>query len=216
MDTFQKRLEASRALTRALHSFDIDLSIAANDKEYAIAGNLFYVLHSPLADDYIEIRLNEIDNPRIMLLKMLGLRAYHERVFITTPAGQTGNMTILHGKVDPELFAVIDNRSVSSATMDAIRDELRGDTTVEDWGTEKTIGFAAVEILAANADRKGWSCQAKSTNTGLIYVGFDNTVTSAKWWAELQAGVPCGMEDYRGAVFAIASLAGQLVGWGEW
>ena len=84
----------------------------------------------------------------------------------------------------------------------------------EDWN-QASIGVAQSQVLAANADRKSFSIQAKSTNTGFIYIGFDNTVTSTKWWAELQAGQSCDGDDYRGPLHAIATLAGQLIGYAE-
>lgn len=95
--------------------------------------------------------------------------------------------------------------------------ELQGDLTPETVGTEKTVGaVAAALILAANASRKACCLQAKSTNTGKVYIGFDNTVTSTKWVAELQKGMAFCVDDYRGDIYAIATAAGQLVGYGEW
>jgi len=40
-------------------------------------------------------------------------------------------------------------------------------------------------------------------------------VTSTKWWAELHARESCNGDDYRGPVHAIASAAGQLIGFAE-
>jgi hypothetical protein len=116
----------------------------------------------------------------------------------------------------PELFTVVDNRSAISLTMSDVLAQLQGDILPENWDTEETVGTAAVSILAANANRKGCNVQAKSTNTGIIYVGFANTVTTSKWVAELQPGMAFSIDDYRGDIYAIATAAGQLVGWGEW
>ena len=125
-------------------------------------------------------------------------------------------MRILIASMAPELFTVVDNRSAISLTMSDVLAQLQGDILPENWDTEKTVGTAAVLILAANANRKGCNVQAKSTNTGIIYVGFTNTVTSSKWVAELQPGMSFSIDDYRGDIYAIATVAGQLVGWGEW
>lgn len=113
---------------------------------------------------------------------------------------------------------VYDNRfNVSGSTVfDSILAELQGDTVPEDWGTEKTIGVAQSQVLAANATRKDFSIQAKSGNAGLIYLGYDNSVTSSKWIAELPAGAVWSKDDYRGPIHAIATVAGQLLGWDEW
>jgi len=100
--------------------------------------------------------------------------------------------------------------------LDAILAQLRGDSSEENWDTEKTIGVAQSEVLAANIDRKGYSVQAKSTNTGKIYIGYSNLVTITKWVDELLPGQSVSQDDYRGAIHAILDTAGQLLGWGEW
>jgi len=110
----------------------------------------------------------------------------------------------------------VDHRTAVSESVDGVLGQLRGDTTPENWGNEITVGnAAAVLIFAANADRKAGSIQAKSINTGKVYIGYDNTVATTKWIAELQAGQSYATDDYRGALFARADAAGQLVGYGE-
>lgn len=214
---FGQDIEAMRRLTRTLKVMNLNLATVVTDKEYAMGGNMFYVIHSPDAESYINVRFNDVSSPQMKLVRMLGLRVPHERVFITTPAGQTGTLTILHGLIDPDLFAIIDNRSATSLAIESLLNELRGDVVNENWGAEVTVGNAAAIIaLAANADRKGCCLQAKSTNGGIIYLGFDNTVTTTKWIAELQAGVPFTVDDYRGDIYARADALGQLLGWGEW
>ena len=96
-----------------------------------------------------------------------------------------------------------------------VLEELRGLSTGEVWGTEKTIGVAQSQVMAANANRHSGSCQAKSTNTGIIYLGYDNTVLTTKWIAELQPGQSYSFDDWLGAIHAIASAADQLLGYGE-
>lgn len=107
----------------------------------------------------------------------------------------------------------------SSPTIIALDDilaELQGVATEGTDDTEKIIGVAQSTVLAANTSRKAFNVQAKSTNTGIIYLGFTNAVTTTKCFAELQAGQPCMMDDYRGPVFAIADAADQKLCWGEW
>ena len=106
----------------------------------------------------------------------------------------------------------------SSPTMIALADilaELRGLSSGEIWGTEKTIGVAQSQVMAANISRHSGSVQAKSTNTGIIYIGYDDSVLSTKWIAELQPGQSYAVDDWRGTIHAIATLAGQLLGYGE-
>lgn len=218
MTTFQQQLDMVRQLgLQAVSEIEIDLSVAAADHEYNLSGNFFYVNVAPDQDVYVAVKINGSNNKAINWTKQTGFIHPFNRLYITTPAGQTGTMKILIASEAPELFDVVDNRSAISDAMSGVLGELRGDTTPETVGTEKTVGSgAAVEIIAANANRKGCTVQAKSTNTGIIYIGFDNTVTSTKWVAELQAGQAFSIDDYRGDIFARASAAAQLVGWGEW
>ncbi len=100
--------------------------------------------------------------------------------------------------------------------LDEILAELRGGVSAGTYGPEKTVGVAQGEVLAANANRKAFNLQAKSTNSGKIYLGYSIAVSTTGWFAELQAGQACMLDDYRGPVFAIASEADQKLGWGEW
>lgn len=106
----------------------------------------------------------------------------------------------------------------SSPTIESlaeILEELRGLSTGEVWGTEKTVGAAAVIVMAANADRHSGNVQAKSTNSGKIYIGYDNSVATTKWIAELQAGQSFSFDDWLGTIYAYASAANQRLGYGE-
>lgn len=93
--------------------------------------------------------------------------------------------------------------------------EMTGLASGEIWDTEKTIGVAASVVMAANAARHSGAVQAKSTNTGKIYIGYDNTVTTIKWIAELQPGQSYSVDDWLGTLYAIADTADQLLGYGE-
>jgi hypothetical protein len=94
-------------------------------------------------------------------------------------------------------------------------EQMAGLTSGEIWGTEKTIGVAASVVMALNADRHSGAVQAKSTNTGIIYIGYDNTVADDKWIAELQPGQSYSFDDWLGTIYAIADAADQLLGYGE-
>lgn len=94
-------------------------------------------------------------------------------------------------------------------------EQMAGLTSGEIWDTEKTIGVAASVVMALNAARHSGAVQAKSTNTGKIYIGYDNTVTTTKWIAELQPGQSYSFDDWLGTIYAIADAAGQLLGYGE-
>ncbi len=196
-------------------SFVIDLSIAEIDREYSIAGNLLYLLSAPDGDSYIDVKFNGVRESAIRLYAQMGLVTPFAKFYVTTPAGQAGNITILYAVEAPDFLEVIDNRSATSADLAGVRNELQGDITHKDYN-QTTVGAAAVEVIAANADRKGCSIQALSTNTGIVYLGFDNTITAAVNFYELQPGRSFVFYNYRGDVFAFGSAAGQVVAWGEW
>ncbi len=196
---------------------EINLAVAEVNREFNIAGNLFYIYSAPDESSYVNIKVNETREPAIPYTVHTGLETPFHRLFITTPAAQAGTMQIIYGTEAPELLKVLDNRSVTVAGVGGVLEELRGDLVPENFGGEITVGnAAAVQILAANATRKACMIQAKSTNTGIVYIGFDNTVAPNLWVAELQAGMSFTVDDYRGPLFARADALAQLVGWGEW
>ncbi len=195
----------------------IDLAVAQTDYEYSLSANMFYIMEAPDGVVYIDVKFNKLNQDQHRLHRQMGIMTPFSSVFITTPAAQLGTMTIIFGTEAPTLLRVIDNRSATSLDMAQIRAELQGDVTPENFGGEFTVGNgAAVEIIAANVARKGCMIQAKSTNAGIVYIGFDNTVLPNLWVAELTAGMSITIDDYRGDLYARASAAGQLVGWGEW
>lgn len=96
-----------------------------------------------------------------------------------------------------------------------IRDELQGTAGAGTYA-QATVGVTQSQIVAASTSRGGGIFQAARTNTGTIYLGFDNTVTSSKTFCSLTAGGSWSVDDYRGTVHAIASAAGQLLNYGVW
>lgn len=213
--TFSKKINYVRRASMGVpKTFVINLAVPIIDQPYHISGNIYYVWSAPNAEDYIDVKVNKSSEPALRCLRQTGLITPYDKLLITTPADQTGDMVILYGTESPEMLEVIDNRSVTAIGLAGILAELQGDQVPENWN-EAAVGLAAVQILAANADRKSFSIQAKSTNTGIVYVGFDNTVLATTWWAELQAGQSCNGDDYRGPLFAIATVAAQAVGYAE-
>jgi len=216
MTTFNEQLAMARGGMINAQQIVINLAEALIDKPFNLAGNYFYVFDAPDQTSYIQVKTNATNQPAVSWVKQTGFLQPFTKLYITTPAGQAGNMTLLIASMAPELFTVLDNRSAISESMNDVLAQLEGDITAETFGPEKTVGVAAVSILAANANRKACCVQSKSTNTGIIYIGFTDAVTSSKWIAELQPGMSFSIDDYRGLIYAIATVAGQLVGVGEW
>lgn len=196
-------------------AISIDLSVAINDQEYDVSGNLIYILMAPDDYSYVGVKLNENREYQFSLYRGMGFVTPFHRLFITTPAGQTGTIILVYGTESPLLMNVIDNRSATSLAINAIQVELQGDSTPENWN-RVTCGAGQVQVLAANANRKAWSVCANPNNTANIYLGFDNTVTNTKYFHILEPGDSYGQDDYRGAIHAISTIANQYLGMGEW
>ena len=210
--------EVHRRDAGMLKRININLAIPLVDYPYHLSGNYFYIFDAP-SGTYLDIKVNETGEPSLSYVEQTGLMSPFDTLYITTPAGQTGTVVLVYGTESPELVQIIDNRAAVSGDIEAVRDELRGDTTPENWG-EVTAGVAQVQLLAASADRKACWIHSDINNTGNIYLGFDNTVTTAaggnNWFACLSPGQGWGVDDYRGDIHAIATVAGQAVGVGEW
>ena len=220
LDRFSGKIDYVRRASMGVpKTLSINLALPLTDQKYDISGNIFYVWSAPDDTSYIEIKVNNTREPAIPYSVQTGLETPFERLLITTPAGQAGNMVLIYATEAPELLRIIDNRSSTIAGISDIVDELRGDLLPENWG-EVTVGVAAVQLLAANANRKACSICSDPDNTGNIYLGFLITVTTAAggnlWFECLQPGESFGVDDYRGPIFAIATVAAQLVGTGEW
>ena len=221
VESFSKKIEYVRRASMGVpKTFTIDLANQLLDQRYDLSGNIYYVWSAPNETDYVDIKVNKSSEPAIQCFRQTGLRTPFDKLLITTPAGQTGNMVILYGTESPEMMDIIDNRSATVAGLTDILAELQGDQTPESAAVEVTVGALAVQLLAASATRKAFSLCADINNTGNIYLGFDNTVTTAAggavWFDCMPAGKQFGIDDYRGPIWAIATVAGQLVGVGEW
>ena len=218
--TFSEKIEFIRQTSMGVpKKIEIDLAVPINDQLYNIAGNVFYVFSAPLEADNVGVKVNETREPMINYAVHCGLITPFYRLYITTPAGQTGTMTIIYGTEAPDLMEILDHRSTTIADFAAILNQLQGDTGYEDYFGQ-TIGVVAAVVLEINSDRKGCWIDALSTNTDSIFLGFSNAVTAGgapgTWFKELLPGTGWGIDDYRGAIYARAAVAGQILGAGEW
>lgn len=193
----------------------IDFTIAAGAQRRIERFSNFVTVLESTSSDFLQVGLGQ--QYRGKLVKGISIEMPKDEVFThvmfynPTASAMTVRVAFSEGRI-------YDNRVVLSGTLPV---ELLGDTAPEDdtyaaGFDEVAVGLAAVNVLPANTERKGGSIQAKSTNAGLIYLGFTNAVTTAMWFVELQAGQPFSIDNYRGDIYAIASLAAQAVGVGEW
>ena len=206
--TLAEIIESEIAQPRRL---TLNLALPFTDREFRIGGTMFGIWDSANATDTIQVRFNQQSADQIPMRRQKVIVAPFDKVYITVPAGLAGNMEILYGSGTVDYFRMYPNEADSLSQM---INELQGDLVPENYGTA-VIGMAAAVVLAANNNRKGFDLQAGLGNAGNIYIGFDNTVTAANCTAALVAGQSYSRSDYRGALFAIASAAGQLLNNGE-
>jgi len=221
IESFSKKIDYVRRASMGVpKTFTINLATQILDQPYNLSGNVFYVWSAPNETDYVNIKVNKSSEPGIQCFRQTGLRTPFDKLLITTPAGQTGDMVLLYGTESPEMLDIIDNRSATVAGITDMLGELQGDVLPENAPVEITVGAGQVQLLPASATRKAFSLCADINNTGNIYLGFDNTVTTAVggniWFHCMGAGAQFGIDDYRGPIHAIATAAGQLIGVGEW
>ena len=190
----------------------LDLSIVLDNQEFAISGTQFGVWAAPLQTDEIDVRFNANQAVSIPFQRGRVLAVPFNKVFITVPAGLTGNMDILYGHGSMDLFRIFPNAFDTDMTvvLTTIQDQLQGDLLPENWGNA-AIGVVQAQVLAANANRKSFEVQAGLGNAQTIYIGYTNLVTNLNAVKALVAGQSFWMNDYRGPVHAIAGGAGQVL-----
>ena len=192
----------------------IDLGAAHNNLELDISGNYFYVIEATDNTSNAEIKVNETREPGFTFYRSMGLHTPFYRLIITNAAQVAHEVTILYGNVSKDMLEVIDNRGSTISGLDAIRDELRGDTAPEGFG-EVNIALAATLIRAANTDRKSLIIQNKIGNTGNLYLGYDNTVAANKHFVCLEPGDAYVVDDYRGAIWGLQTVLNDPACYGE-
>lgn len=218
---FTEKIEYVRRISMGVPKiFTIDLGLPLADQIYNISGNIFYIWNAPDAASYVTIKVNSSAEPGINYVSHTGLTTPFDKLLITTPAGQTGNIEIIYGTEAPEMLGIIDNRTAGQAVLEDILRQLRGLIGAE-RGTYVTmgsnnVGVASVQIINSWDGRVGWTIQAKSTNTGIIFLGINNVVSTALCWRELAASEVMSVNNHTGNVWAISDIAAQGVWHGEW
>lgn len=125
--------------------------------------------------------------------------------------------TTVHGLIEDTntlLTTVNSNLDTVETKLDEVNNKLAANGTGIFDGD--SISTSAVKIADANTSRKRIIISAAATNTGNVYVGFNNTVSSTKFIRVLDAFDSVSLEGYTGEIWAIGSAAGQVVCHGEW
>ncbi len=183
---------------------------AAGRQTIYLAGNFIYGLEATDGVATVDVQFSRRDADQDLHPVVQGLGYVHpfDILHISWDAQTDKTLTIIIANLAPELFSIVDNRSaiVTGTLLTAIRDELRGDLVAENFGMV-VVGAGATLIIAANANRKSCFIQHSPTGVGVIYLGFDNTVTNIIHFIELAPGNWWSIDDYRGDVYAIRSAA---------
>lgn len=102
----------------------IDLSVAIEKQLYEIAGHNLYVLEAPRSSDYIYLRFDHPNADFWLLQRGAGFNRAFEKFYITTPAGQTGDMVLSIGTAAPMTHLPIDNRMAAADVLESMVTEL--------------------------------------------------------------------------------------------
>lgn len=191
---------------------------AAGQQTIVLAGNFIYGYSGTdtIANINVQFSRKDTDQDQHPVVEGFGYIHPFDRIHISwaTQAGKT--IEVLIGNLAPDLLNIIDNRSAiaQAALLQEIIDELQGDVAAEGYG-RIAVGAAATQIRPALAARKSIFVQHSPAGVGVIYLGFDNTVTNANHFIELSPGAYWTADDYRGAVFAIRSAGATNAQFGE-
>lgn len=111
---------------------------------------------------------------------------------------------------------IFDNRLLLSGSVFAdILNQLQGDSDFVGYGQVAISSTVATQIVAAATTRKSVIIQNLPTNTGVMYIGYDNTVTATKNIVTLAPGQSYETDDFRGTLFALAAVNSEKVSYGE-
>jgi len=213
--TLQQKLQEVRASGSIPKLLTINLALAITDQHYRISGDFFKVWEAPSHLESVTVKFNNNNEPGFTFRRGKKLQTPFDEVYITTPAGQAGNLEIIYG--DSSSGAMLDawteEDSASEVTED-ILNQLEGDVLPDDYGRH-IAGVAQTQVFAANADRKSFHLFSDLANLGIIYIGYDATVSATNYVHAIAAGGSYWREDYRGPIHVIATLAAQNVQYDE-
>lgn len=181
----------------------------------SLFGNFFCMLNNDQATD-VKVSFEEgqeQDFPAGLSLK-LPADINLTKIFFRNPTGNV--MTITFAMAIGEIYDA--RLTLQGSIFDSILNELQGDTTPENYGTIQVPALApGVLVIASNNARKSAFVMNLPTNTGAMYVGFDNTLDSAgnKYAAVLLPGQSFSVDDYRGAIYLQAAVDLERATFGE-
>jgi len=200
--------------------YTLPLDTALTNFQVEIAGNFIACVASTDLSVNVDIEFNKFGSGKINFTQGLSFSRPYARFFITSSAQSGKTITFILSSYAPELFAIQDNRSnaLQAQYLSNIQDELRGNTTPQGYDHVAVSSTAPTKVIALNAARKAFIIQQLETNTGDMYIGFNDTVAADKFVYKLRKGSvdSFALDDYRGDIYLLAAVNAEKVAYGEW
>ncbi len=186
-----------------LQTVTIDLSNARQQERLKITGTFIWAVKASQSGSNLTIQFNEQAGQGIEFSEGLSIggQPFGQLFLTNTPqAGQS--LTLVYG------VETIGGLRVTNPGEIVQTFQLQKATT---WDAEQvvTVGIAAVQLAAAQADRREIIINSPVANAQKVYIGKANTVTAANGIELLGSGTL--VLSVTGAVWAIADLAGASV-----
>lgn len=193
MSPEQLLLEVEKGNIAQPYILKLPLDAALVNKEFTISGNFFGIIDATDQNVNIDVSFNIIQQDSRQLInftKGLQFVLPFKRIFITAAAQAGKSITILVSSFAPDLFNIVDNRSAQQSTtiLTDISDQLKGSSTAQGYNNVTISNVTATQVAAANTSRRSILVQNLPTNTGIMYLGYDNTVSATKNFITLAPG----------------------------
>lgn len=214
-----KSMELFKGKSNALlKKWEIPLT-AAGEQTVNIQGNFVYGIEGTdgIANVNVQFSRKESDIDQHNIVKALGYIHPFDKLHFSWAAQAGKSITLLIGNLAPELLGIIDNRSnvATDTILTSILAELQGNVTAGNFGTVQVSNAAATQIRPALASRKSLIIQNLPGNTGNLYLGFANTVSTTVCFVCLTPGQAWTCDDYRGAIFGLQTVLNDRATYGE-
>jgi len=196
----------------------LDLSDGLDNKRIEIAGNFFAMLDATDSNVSIKVQFNTNSTtaPQFPFTKGLQIKKPFRRIFISAESQPGKTVTLVISNFGGVLFDINDNRSAQTmtATLEEIRDELKGGSTASAGGGAIALAAEGV-ILSANPNRKSFGIYNPIGND-YLYIRFDNTVVDTTNYAICLPSGACYIgDDYQGIIRGLMATSGQYAHYWE-
>lgn len=194
--------------------YTLPLDTALTNFPVSMMGNFIVCISGTTVTTNVDITFNKVLSGAINFTQGLGVARPFDIFFVSCAAQAGASLTFLISSYSPELFGIQDNRSnnLQAQYLSDIRDELQGGTTLTN-PADISVSISAV-VLAAAA-RKACSFYADLANTDVIYLG-NASVSATRKMITLSPGDFISLDDYAGAISAIAGSGTQKLSVSNW